>query len=102
MLRWSVREAVRLPGVESGEPITELDSLLGDPSKPVTIAAIAASAGVSIPTVSKVINGRYGVAVKTSERVQEVIDALGELNCLGALRFRMQSDVVELDVRESA
>lgn len=32
----------------------------------------------------------------------EVIDALGELNRLGALRFRMQSDVVELDVRESA
>lgn len=32
----------------------------------------------------------------------EIIDALGELNRLGALRFRMQGDVVELDVRESA
>jgi hypothetical protein len=32
----------------------------------------------------------------------EVIDALGELNRLGALRFRMQGDVVELDVKESA
>lgn len=32
----------------------------------------------------------------------EVIDALGELNRLGALRFRMQGDVVELDVRESS
>lgn len=32
----------------------------------------------------------------------EVIDALGELNRLGALRFRMQSDVMELDVKESA
>lgn len=29
----------------------------------------------------------------------EVIDALGEMNRLGALRFRMQGDVVELDVR---
>lgn len=29
----------------------------------------------------------------------EVIDALGELNRVGALRFRMQGDVVELDVR---
>jgi hypothetical protein len=28
----------------------------------------------------------------------EVIDALGELNRTGALHFRMQSDVVELDV----
>lgn len=32
----------------------------------------------------------------------EVIDALGELNRLGSLRFRIQGDVVELDVRESA
>ena len=30
----------------------------------------------------------------------EVIEALGELNRLGALRFRMQGDVVELDVTE--
>lgn len=29
----------------------------------------------------------------------EIVDALGELNRLGALRFRMQGDVVELDVR---
>lgn len=32
----------------------------------------------------------------------EVIDALGELNRLDALRFRMQADVVELDVEEVA
>ena len=32
----------------------------------------------------------------------EVIDALGELNRLGALRFRMQGDVVELDLAEIA
>jgi len=29
----------------------------------------------------------------------EVIDALGQMNRVGALRFRMQGDVVELDVR---
>lgn len=29
----------------------------------------------------------------------EVIDALGEMNRVGALRFRMQGDVVELDVK---
>ena len=29
----------------------------------------------------------------------EVIDALGEMNRMGALRFRIQGDVVELDVR---
>jgi len=32
----------------------------------------------------------------------EVIDALADLNRLGAIRFRMQGDVVELDVREGA
>ncbi len=31
----------------------------------------------------------------------EVIDALGEMNRVGALRFRMQGDVVELDVKEA-
>ncbi len=30
--------------------------------------------------------------------VTEVVDALGELNRQGALRFRMQGDVVELDL----
>lgn len=30
----------------------------------------------------------------------EVIDAFGELNRVGALRFRMQGDVVELDIEE--
>jgi hypothetical protein len=34
--------------------------------------------------------------------VGEVIDALGELNRLGALRFRMQGDVMELDIKEAA
>lgn len=34
--------------------------------------------------------------------VGEIIDALGELNRLGALRFRMQGDVVELDTKEAA
>ncbi|MBO3743263.1 LacI family DNA-binding transcriptional regulator [Actinoplanes sp. NEAU-H7] len=33
--------------------------------KPVTISYIAQTAGVSIPTVSKVINGRSGVAAET-------------------------------------
>jgi LacI family transcriptional regulator len=43
----------------------------------VTISDVAEAAGVSVATVSKVINGRYGVASGTSERVQEVVDRLG-------------------------
>jgi len=41
--------------------------------KKVTIAEIAAEAGVSIPTVSKVLNQREDVAPDTRRRVEEVI-----------------------------
>jgi DNA-binding LacI/PurR family transcriptional regulator len=44
---------------------------------PVTISYIAESAGVSIPTVSKVINGRRGVAADTRARVEALIDHYG-------------------------
>lgn len=43
----------------------------------VTIGDVAAQAGVSVATVSKVINDRYGVAEDTSARVRAVIDAMG-------------------------
>jgi LacI family transcriptional regulator len=43
----------------------------------VTIRDVAAQAGVSVATVSKVINQRYGVSVDTTARVQAVISELG-------------------------
>jgi LacI family transcriptional regulator len=46
------------------------------PRRP-TLAAIAAEAGVSLPTVSKVVNGRPDVAPDTRARVERL---LGELN----------------------
>ena len=48
-----------------------------EPSSRTTIRDVAARAGVSVATVSKVINRRYGVAAGTSARVQAVIDDLG-------------------------
>ncbi|HEY7073266.1 MAG TPA: LacI family DNA-binding transcriptional regulator [Acidimicrobiales bacterium] len=54
----------------------------------VTIGDVAAQAGVSIATVSKVINGRYGVAPATLERVQAVIDDLGYESSLVARSLR--------------
>lgn len=45
-------------------------------SKPV-LATVAEMAGVSAPTVSKVINGRDDVAAPTRARVQKVLDELG-------------------------
>jgi len=47
------------------------------PGTRVTIRDVAERAGVSVATVSKVINRRYGVAEATVRRVQDVIDELG-------------------------
>src|SRR5882757_9835173 len=43
----------------------------------VTMATIAAAADVSVPTVSKVLNGRADVAAETRIRVESVLDELG-------------------------
>jgi DNA-binding LacI/PurR family transcriptional regulator len=43
------------------------------PGHRVTIAEIAATAGVSVPTVSKVLNGRADVSESTRRRVQQIM-----------------------------
>jgi LacI family transcriptional regulator len=43
----------------------------------VTIAEIAAEAGVSVPTVSRVLNGRTDVAAGTRERVENLLSEHG-------------------------
>ena len=45
--------------------------------RPVTIAHLAELAGVSIPTVSKVINGRSDVAPATRQRAEAAIRTAG-------------------------
>ena len=47
------------------------------PRARATIRDVAEQAGVSVATVSKVINNRYGVAADTAARVQAVISELG-------------------------
>lgn len=54
----------------------------------VTITDVARGAGVSVATVSKVLNGRYGVAQATSARVLGVIDDLGYESSLVARSLR--------------
>lgn len=54
----------------------------------VTIGDVARAAGVSIPTVSKVINNRDGVAPATMLRVQEVVARLGFETSLVARSLR--------------
>ncbi len=56
----------------------------------VTIGDVAERAGVSIATVSRVVNGRYGVAPTTLSRVRAVIDNLGYESSLVARSLRSQ------------
>ncbi|MDW5325938.1 LacI family DNA-binding transcriptional regulator [Plantactinospora sp. KLBMP9567] len=44
-----------------------------DEGRRITITAIAQEAGVSVPTVSRVLNGRNDVAPQTRERVEELL-----------------------------
>ncbi|MEV4479141.1 LacI family DNA-binding transcriptional regulator [Micromonospora coxensis] len=48
-----------------------------DNSRNVTIAMIARLAGVSVPTVSRVLNGRSDVAPQTRERVEDLLSRHG-------------------------
>ncbi|HKT03702.1 MAG TPA: LacI family DNA-binding transcriptional regulator [Rugosimonospora sp.] len=68
----------------------------GDPTRPVTIAFIAESAGVSVPTVSKVVNGRSGVSAETRARVEELINRYGYQKPATTTR----SNIMELVFRE--
>jgi LacI family transcriptional regulator len=44
-----------------------------DEGRRITITAIAREAGVSVPTVSRVVNGRSDVSPQTRERVEELL-----------------------------
>lgn len=56
------------------DPIApEAPARRGRPSDQMTLAAIARLAGVSPPTVSKVLNGRAGVAPETRRRVERLL-----------------------------
>lgn len=53
-----------------------------------TINDVAQAAGVSAATVSKAVNGRYGVASHTAERVLQVVEELGYESSLVASSMR--------------
>jgi LacI family transcriptional regulator len=62
-------------GPADGTPAGHLP--LPSPRGRVTMQQVAAEAGVSISTVSKVLNGRYGVSTATVDHVTRVIERLG-------------------------
>ncbi len=63
----------------------------GPVSKRTTIHDVAKAAGVSVATVSKAVNGRYGVASATVERVNEVVRDLGYESSLVASSMRARA-----------
>lgn len=71
------------------------------PRSRATIRDVAARAGVSVATVSKVINQRYGVAADTSARVRAVIEELGYEASLVAQSLRNhQTNVIGILVAD--
>ena len=56
----------------------------------VTMQQVAVQAGVSVSTVSKVINGRYGISAATAAHVSGVIESLGYETSLVARSLRNQ------------
>ena len=56
----------------------------------VTIQDVARTAGVSVSTVSRVLNGKVDVASETQERIRSVIDDLGFTTNLAARSMRSQ------------
>lgn len=55
-----------------------------------TINDVARAAGVSVATVSKAINGRYGVSAETLSRVMGVVTELGYESSIVATAMRRQ------------
>jgi LacI family transcriptional regulator len=83
-----------LPRIENVMESVFENVLEQDDSRPpsrsarVTIEDVAAEARVSIATVSRVVNGRYGVASATEARVRAVIADLGYESSLVARSLR--------------
>ena len=57
----------------------------------VTIQDVAKAAGVSVSTVSRVLNGKIDVASETQEHIQAVIEQLDYTSSLAARSMRSQS-----------
>ncbi len=66
----------------------------GSAERRTTLAAIAADAGVSIPTVSKVVNGRPDVAPTTRARVERLLDEHNYSR--GGLRRHRHSGLIDI------
>lgn len=71
------------------------------PKTSITIQDVAVAAGVSVSTVSRVLNDKIDVAPETFEKVQRVIEALGYTSSLAAKSMRSRkTNVIGLVVSD--
>jgi DNA-binding LacI/PurR family transcriptional regulator len=68
--------------------MTKRNSISRNENRGVTIADVAKAAGVSIPTVSRILNSREYVAEETRQRVEDAIRTLGYTPHTQARRLR--------------
>lgn len=68
--------------------ITKIKPNMKRPRKSVTIHDVAQAAGVSVSTVSRVLNNKDDVSAETYENVQRVVDELGYASSLAARGMR--------------
>lgn len=78
-----------------------MDELLRAANRRITIEDVAAEAGVSIATVSRVMHNKDGVAPATFSRVQDIINRLGYESSLVARSLRSRrTNVLGFSVNE--
>ncbi|RBM24313.1 LacI family transcriptional regulator [Streptomyces sp. PT12] len=75
--------------------------MTGTPTGPLTSAQIAARVGVSVATVSKVVNGREDVAPRTRALVEDVIRRYGHQRQKRAARPAAVLELVFRQIRDS-
>jgi LacI family transcriptional regulator len=81
--------------------LVSIETRVRPPSARATITDVARAAGVSTATVSKVINGRYGVAASTIARVMNVVSELGyESSLVASSLRRSRTNVIGILVAE--
>jgi len=87
-----------VPGLDCANPVENGGAALGASERPAgrtTLATIAASAGVSVATVSKVVNGREDVAADTRALVEKLLRRHDYVS-RSARRAGVASNTVEL------
>lgn len=78
------------------EEVGHFQKMNETPPKRSTIAEIAAKAGVSVPTVSRVLNNRPDVSDETRERVEQVIKESGFIRSRVRNTLKASSGIIDV------